>query len=103
MSAAMADVSSRTDTRDWSDEATNKVVDLVERVRSSTTGPLLKVARGIVYGIVAAVLGITLVVVALIALVRVLDLLPGGVWLAYLILGVVLTLAGMIAWSRRSR
>lgn len=98
----MTEASSPTSGRDWSGEATDKIVGLVERVRSSTTGPLLKIARGIVYGLFAAVLAVTLVVLLLVVLVRVLDLLPGGVWLPYLILGVLLTLAGLFAWSRRT-
>jgi len=43
-----------------------------------------------------------LVTLLIIALVRLLDQLPGGVWLPYLILGGVFTLVGLILWTQRS-
>jgi len=86
----------------WGDQAADKVIGTVDRVRSATTGPLLKASRAVVYGLLAAVVAIILLVLVIIIAVRVLNLLPGGVWLPYLILGVVFSLAGIIAWTRRS-
>lgn len=78
------------------------MIGTVDRVRSATTGPLLKGSRAVVYGVLAAVVAVILVVLIIIVAVRVLDLLPGGVWLPYLILGVVFSLAGIITWTRRT-
>jgi hypothetical protein len=88
--------------QEWSDQLVDRIVEFVERVRSATTGPLLKVARGIVYGIIVAGLGLMLVTLLIIALVRLLDQLPGGVWLPYVILGGLFTLVGLILWTQRS-
>ena len=88
---------------DWSAQITDRFVETVDRVREATTGPVLKVARGIVYGFVIAVTGVMLLVLIIVALVRVLDIvIPGDVWSAYLALGLVSCLAGAVAWRRRT-
>jgi hypothetical protein len=99
----MAEPSPVQQRQDWSDQLVDRIVQVVERVRSATTGPLLKVVRAVVYGIIVVGLGLMLVTLLIIALVRLLDQLPGGVWLPYLILGGLFTLTGLILWTQRSR
>jgi hypothetical protein len=90
-------------TPEWSAQITDRFVETVDRVREATTGPVLKAARGIVYGFVIAVTGVMLLVLLIVALVRVLDIaIPGEVWSAYLVLGLVSCLAGAVAWRRRT-
>jgi hypothetical protein len=73
-------------------------------VRDRTAAPISTVARGLVYGVFAGVLGIVVGVLAIIALVRLLDeALPSGVWLPYLILGLVFVLAGALVFRKRNR
>ena len=92
---------------DWPAQAADTIVGVVDRVRSKTVVPATQAARGAVYGLLAAVLGVTISVLAFIALVRGLTELFewafswGGVWLTYLVLGLVFTLAGVIVFHRR--
>jgi hypothetical protein len=90
---------------DWTVQATDTVERLVGTVRAKTTGPALIAARGVVYGLLGAILGVTALVLLAIAAVRVLDVyVPGDVWAAHLIVGVVFTAAGLWLWrGRRTR
>ena len=93
----------------WVDQATEAVESLVLTVKEKTTVPATTAARAVVYGLVILALGITALVVLTIASVRFLTVyLPVGrahhhhrVWVAYLIVGLILTLAGLLLWSRR--
>lgn len=87
---------------DWAKQTTDTIVRVVGEVRARTTGPLLTVARGIVYGLLAAIVGIAALVLVAIIVVRVLDLLPGGVWVAHLITGALFVLVGLLAWKKRN-
>ncbi len=88
---------------DWAEQTTDTIVRLVGTAREKTTGPLLKGARAVVYGLLAAICGIAALVLVIIIVVRVLDIVvPGDVWAAYLILGVVFCLAGLLVWRRRT-
>ena len=83
-------------------QATSVVVNLVTSVRGKTTGPLLFVARLVVYSIailIAAAAAIVLFVIAAVKIVN--QLLPGDVWAAYLLLGAVFALVGTFFWSKR--
>jgi vacuolar-type H+-ATPase subunit I/STV1 len=87
---------------DWPRQATEQVVKVVDNVRDKTTGPVLDASRWFVYGLVAMVAGAIIGVLAVIGAIRLLDVvLPRGVWLAYLVLGLLFTLAGTICWSKR--
>jgi hypothetical protein len=87
---------------DWPTQATNVVVDLVGTVRDKTTGPITTIARGIVFGLFAGVVGLIVTVMFLIAAIRLLDeALPSGVWLPYLILGVLFVIAGALVFRKR--
>ena len=83
-------------------QATSVVVNLVTSVRGKTTGPLLFVARLVVYSIailIAAAAAVVLFVIAAVKIVH--QLLPGDVWAAYLLLGAVFALVGTFFWSKR--
>jgi len=60
--------------------ATKIVVDFVELLRGRTTGPLLLIARVIVYGIVLCV---------------------AAIWSTHLLLGTLFAAAGGLLWSKR--
>ena len=83
-------------------QATSVVVILVTSVRGKTTGPLLFVARLVVYSIAILIAAAAAVVLFVIAAVKIVNqLLPGDVWAAYLLLGAVFALVGTFFWSKR--
>jgi hypothetical protein len=93
---------------DWSAQAADTIESVVENIRSKTAVPLTTVARALVYGIVAGVMGGAAVLLIVIALVRIaavylpgIPFLPDRVWFVYAVLGGLFTLAGLFAWSRR--
>ena len=83
-------------------QATSVVVNLVKSVRGKTTGPLLFVARLVVYSITILLAASAAIVLFDIAAVKIVNqLLPGDVWAAYLLLGAVFALVGTFFWSKR--
>jgi len=83
-------------------QATSVVVNLVKSVRGKTTGPLLFVARLVVYSIAILIASSAAIVLFVIAAVKIVNqLLPGDVWAAYLLLGGVFALVGTFFWSKR--
>jgi hypothetical protein len=86
---------------DWAKQTTDTIERIVGSVRDKTSGPLLRVARVVVYGTLAAILGIAALVLIAITTIRVLNLLPGGVWVAYLITGTLFTVGGLLMWRLR--
>jgi hypothetical protein len=94
-------------TSDWPAQATDTIVNLVDQVRAKTTGPAITVARGLVFGLIVGVLGLMAAVLLLIFAVRlttdVLELIwdGAGVWLTYLIYGVLFTLVGSYVFGKR--
>jgi hypothetical protein len=88
---------------DWTVELLDRLDHVIDLVRSNTTDRLVKVARLLVFGLIAAIVGSMAGVLALILLVRVLDiLLPRGVWLPDVILGAIFLGLGLFLWSKRT-
>ena len=94
---------------DWAAGTADSIERFVGTVRSKTTDPLVGVARWLVYGLLAAIVGtaalILLAVGALRGLIvgldRVFDDHQRSVWVAEAILGGIFTLGGLFLWSRR--
>lgn len=87
---------------DWPAQAADAIVNAVETVRDRTTTPIMKIARGLVFGVFAGTIIIVIAALAIIGAVRLLDeALPSGVWLPYLILGVLFTVVGALLFRRR--
>jgi vacuolar-type H+-ATPase subunit I/STV1 len=88
---------------DWTTDLLDRLDHYIELVRSNTTDRLVKVARLLVFGVIAAVLGTMAGVVALIALIRILDvILPREVWLPYMVLGAIFLGLGLFLWSKKT-
>jgi hypothetical protein len=94
---------------DWPAQAADTIERVVGTVRDKTTGPAISVARWIVYGTFALLVGLAVLILTAIAAVRLIDVyLPDAwvgedhTWVAHLIVGVVFALVGMLLWSRRS-
>jgi hypothetical protein len=93
---------------DWPAQAADKIEQVVGSVRDKTTGPALTVARAVVYGLFAVLVGSVVAVLLIVAAVRLIDVyLPDSVfgedhmWAAYLILGLVFMVAAAVLWPRR--
>ena len=89
---------------DWPARATDAVDTLVSLLRDKTVRPLSLVARVIVFGILVFVAALVTVVLASIALIRLLTVyaFDGRVWAADLLVGAVFVLIGVVAWTQRT-
>lgn len=93
---------------DWPAQVAGSIERVVGTVRDRTTGPLQTLARGMVYGTFAVIIGVTAVVLVVITSVRLLDnYLPSSVfgenhtWAAHMFVGLAFTIAGALLWRRR--
>ncbi len=89
--------------KDWTTDLLDRLDHYIDVVRSNTTDRLVGIARLLIFGLIAAIVGTMAGIVALIALVRILDvILPREVWLPYVVLGGVFLVAGLFFWSKRT-
>lgn len=92
-------------TPDWPQQATETIVGFVDNVKHKTTNPATKAVRGIVYGIVIVILGVPAIIMLLVGIVHLFNQAAVsvglGVWLVYLVLGLIFTVAGWILWRKR--
>jgi len=93
--------------QDWTVEVTNRIELVVGSVRDKTTVPVTKVARTVVFGLAAGVLGVVAVALLVIAAVRLnvyLPLHPTGrkVWVAEAIGAAIFLVAGAFCWRKRT-
>jgi phosphate/sulfate permease len=92
---------------DWVVSTADTIERLVDSVRSKTAEPAERVARLLVFGILAAIVGLAAGVLAVVGLFRGLVVLldvvwQPEVWLAYLILGGIFLMAGLFLWRKRT-
>lgn len=88
---------------DWAADAAGRIEDVVSAIKAKTVDRLVRVARLVVYGLVAAAMGIAAAVLATVGSIRLLDVwVPRGVWLPDLIVGTIFSLTGLFLWSRRT-
>jgi hypothetical protein len=94
--------------RDWTYEVTDRVESIVGTVREKTTVPITKIARAVVFGLLAATLGVAALILLVVVLLRVIDVYlpfdPYGrrVWVAYAALGAIFVVAGAFCWTKRT-
>jgi vacuolar-type H+-ATPase subunit I/STV1 len=89
--------------KDWTTDLLDRLDHYIDVVRSNTTDRLVKVARLVVFGVIALILGSMAGVIALIALIRILDVwLPREVWVVYALLGAIFLGLGMFLWSKKA-
>lgn len=88
----------------WPGQAADLIVDNIAKVRDKTTRPALVVSRGLVYGLLAGVVGAIAFILLLIMVIRAYDnWVPGNVWPLYAGLAVVFVAAGIICLGRANR
>ena len=87
---------------EWPAKVADQIVDLVDQIRDKTTGPAIRAARTVVFGLLATMLGTAALVLFLVGLVRFVNVYaPGGVWVAHTIVGLVFVGSGLFLWARR--
>jgi hypothetical protein len=93
---------------DWTVEAADRIEAVVTIVRDKTTVPAQQVAQAVVFGLFAAIMGIVALVLLVIGILRLNVYLPFGsdaarkMWVAYLIVGAILLLAGLFLFRKRT-
>ena len=91
----------------WPAQVTERIESVVGTVRDKTTVPALTVARAVVYGVLAAVLGTTLLILLVIGVLRLADayvpLHPIGrrVWIVDAAASAIFLASGAFLWRRR--
>ena len=92
----------------WPADLADTVERVVGTVRERATTPVVKVTRGIVYGLLSAVVGLAALILLLVGLTRGLQALlelavshAQAVYLSYLIMGGILSLAGLLILRKR--
>ncbi|QXC59832.1 hypothetical protein KSP35_15805 [Aquihabitans sp. G128] len=86
---------------EWPAQAADKIVETISTVRDKTTKPALTAARGLVYGLLAAIVGIVAVIVLLALVVRLYaNYVPGNVWPLYAGLALAMIFGGLICLKR---
>ena len=93
----------------WAADLADTVERVVGAVRDKTTKPLVTVARALVYGLLAAIIGIAAVVLLIVMLTRllqeVLDWIEirrsAAVYISYLAVGGIFSLAGLFLLRKR--
>lgn len=89
---------------EWSAQAADTVVETIAKVRDKTTRPAQIAARGLVYGIVVAVVGSVAAVFLMVILVRLLAYwVPGNIWWVYAGISVVFTGLGLFCLKKANR
>lgn len=90
---------------DWASKTAAQIEAGVDAVRSKTVVPAFKIARILSFGLTGAVIGVVVLTLLLVLLIRLLTvyLFAEHVWITYLVLGGISTLAGMLLWSRMGR
>jgi hypothetical protein len=92
---------------DWTAQAADRIEAVVASVRDKTTVPVRKVARAIVFGFIAAVLGILAGFLVIIGLFRLHVYLPFGhnegrkIWVTDVGVGAIFLAAGAFTWRYR--
>lgn len=88
---------------DWATQAADTIDRVVLGVRGKTTEPLERIARVLVFGLLAAIVGIAALVLFAVLWVRALDIaIPGEVWSAHLVAGGIFTVVGLFLWRKRT-
>jgi Putative Actinobacterial Holin-X, holin superfamily III len=87
---------------DWTTDAVDALDQAVGLIRDKTVVPAQKASRAVVFGLLVAFFVLVAVFMLAIALFRVLVILTGEIWAAYLILGGIFVIAGAFCWTLRA-
>ena len=93
----------------WATETTDRLVSFIDSVRAQTTQKVVYAARGAVFGLLAAFLGMLIVFIVLIGAMRALQSLLAlavdwdqAVYLSYFVVGGILSVVGIVLFRKRN-
>ena len=91
-------------TDEWPDKAMSTIDLVVDTINDRIIRPVILAGRAVVFGLLIAALVTVFAVVVSVAALRLLDVyaFANHVWISYAILGVVFTIVGLFAWSKRT-
>jgi hypothetical protein len=102
--ARVPSATATTDDTDWTVQTADTIDRVVTTIRSKTSEPLVGIARWVVFGLLAAVVGTMALVLLAIGSVRALiAYLPFGdnrVWAAHLVVGGIFVSAGLLLFRK---
>ncbi len=84
-----------------SDRALDTIDTVVATVNDRAVRPAIVAARGIVFGVVIAVVAITVVVLFCVGFIRLTTIAGHKIWASYMVLGLVVCAVGAVRDSRR--
>jgi len=93
----------------WAPQVADTIERVVGEVRDRTTRPIIMTARGLVFGLLAVIVGLFAVVILIIGLFRALQALlewpfdhETAVWLSYVLVGGLFCLGGVFCMVQRN-
>ena len=90
---------------DIGDVLTDRALDTIDTVVASVNDkairPAIVAARGIVFGVIIAVIAITVVVLFCVGFIRLTTIAGHRIWASYIVLGLLFCGIGAILYSRR--
>ena len=84
-----------------SDRALDTIDTVVATVNDRAVRPAIVAARGIVFGVVIAVVAITVVVLFCVGFFRLTTIAGHRIWASYIVLGLIFCAVGAVLYSRR--
>ena len=90
---------------DISDALSTRALDTIDTVVATVNDravrPAIVAARAVVFGVIIAVVGITVIVMFCIGFIRLTTIAGHRIWASYLVLGLIFSAVGAILYSRR--
>lgn len=88
---------------DWTTDAADAIDRAVATVRDRTVTPARSITRAIVYGMLAALIGVPALVFLATGTFRgLVEIYQGEVWAAWITLGGIFLAAGWFLWAKRT-
>jgi len=81
--------------------ALDTIDTLVATVNDRAVRPAVVAARSIVFGIVIAVIGLTVVIMFCIGFIRLTTIAGHRIWASYIVLGLIFSAVGAVLYARR--
>ena len=86
----------------WAASITSKFIKTVSQFRSFTTDPIISSSKWIIYGLAVLICVFTALILFVIAIFKIVDQsIPGGSWLAFILLGLFSCSLGLLIRKRQ--